>query len=159
MHMQRTSLAALTALALLLVGAAPAGAAVQRSVSTFSVPVTSSCDSTTGTLSGTETATTVFDVTDEHLLFQGSARVDETFTPDAPGEPVASGHGTFHFTFVANDAGGDPFTGTAVYTEVQTDVFHASGETAVIHHVVHTSVVDGTLVVSIDRAVVVCQGL
>ena len=53
-----------------------------------------------------------------------------------------------------------PFSGTDVYTEVSTTVFHAPGAALVIHNIVHVTVVDGgTLVVSFDRPVLVCEGL
>jgi hypothetical protein len=157
--MQRTSLAALTALVLVLAGATQAGATVQRSVMPFSFAVTSPCNGETGTLSGTETASTLVTATDNHFLYESTIQVDETFTADNPAEPSASGHGTFHVTFAANHPDGDQLIGATVYSEVQTDVFHAPGVTVVVHHTVHTTVVDGKLIVSIDRPVLVCQGL
>jgi hypothetical protein len=157
--MKRTSLAALAALVLLLLGAAEAGASVQRSISPFSFAATGPCNGETGTLSGIETAGTLVSATDNHFLYESTIRTDETFTADDPAEPSASGHGTFHVTFVANAAGDDPSSGTTVYTELQSDVFHAPGVTVVVKHTVHTTVVDGKLIVSIDRPVLVCRGL
>jgi hypothetical protein len=46
-----------------------------------------------------------------------------------------------------------------VHTEVTMDVFHAPGLTVVIHNTSHFTAVDGgTLVVTFDRPVLVCQG-
>lgn len=149
-------LASLTALVLLL-GATQAGASVQRSVSPFSFAATNPCNGATGTLSGTDTASTLVDDTHNHFLYESTVRTDETFTPDDPAEPPAVGHGTNHVTFVDNHVGDSPFSGTAVYIDVSTSVFHAPGVTAVIRNTVHTTVVDGTLVVSIDRPVLVCR--
>lgn len=160
--MTRTSMSALTALVLLLAGATPAGAAIQRSGGTtsFSFAATNPCNGETGTLSGTETVSTLVDDTANHSLYESTALTDETFTPDNPAEPAAGGHAAAHTSFLDNHGGGDPFTGTDVYTEVRTSVFHAPGATVVIHNTVHVTVVDGgTLVVSFDRPVLVCEGL
>ena len=155
------ALAALTALVLSLVGATQAGATVQRSggVVPFTGAVTNPCNGEPGTLSGTDTVSTLVNVTPDHSLYDSTARTDETFTPDNPAEPSAGGHGTAHVTFVDNHAGGPPFSGTAAYVDVSTNVFHAPGMTVVIHNTVHTTVVDGSLIVSVDRPVLVCQGL
>jgi hypothetical protein len=156
------TLAALTALVLLLVGATQAGAAVQRSdgMFPFSFPVTNPCNGETGTLAGTDTVSTLVDDTANHSLYESTTRTDETFTPDNPAEPIASGHGASHTSFVDNHAAGPPFSGTDVYTDVSTSVFHAAGATLVIHNSAHVTVVDGgTLVVSFNRPVLVCEGL
>jgi hypothetical protein len=160
--MTRTSMSALAALVLLLAGAAPAGAAVQRSGGTtsFSFAVTNPCNGETGTLAGTETVSTLVDDTANHSLYESTARTSETFTPDDPASPTASGYAAGHTSFLDNHAGGAPFSGTDVFTEVSTSVFHAAGATLVIHNTVHVTVVDGgTLVVSFDRPVLVCEGL
>jgi hypothetical protein len=153
--------AALAALIVLLVGVAQAGATVQRFEGTFpfSFPVTNPCNGDTGTLSGTDTVRTVVNDTPNHFLFQSTTQTDETFTPDNPAAPGASGHGAAHDTFVDNHAGGPPFSGTTVSTDVSADVFHAPGITVVIHNTAHVTIVGGTLVVSFDRPVLVCQGL
>jgi hypothetical protein len=159
---KRTSMTALTALVLFLVGATQAGAAVQRSggMFPFSFPVTNPCNGGTGTLTGTDTVSTLVDDTANHSLYESTTRTDETFTPDNPAEPTASGHGAGHTSFLDNHASGPPLSGTDVYTEVSTNVFHAPGTTVVIHNTVHVTVVDGgTLVVSFNRPVLVCAGL
>jgi hypothetical protein len=160
--MKRTSISALAALVVLLAGATPAGAAVQRSGGTtsFSFSVTNPCNGETGALSGTETVSTLVDDTAQHSLYESTALTVETFTPDNPAEPTATGHGAGHVSFLDNNAGGAPFSGTDVYTEVSTSVFHAAGTTVVSHNTVHVTVVDGgTLVVLFDRPVLVCEGL
>jgi hypothetical protein len=160
--MRRTSMPALTALILLLAGATPAGAAVQRSGGTFpfSFSVTNPCNGETGTLAGTDTVSTLVDDTANHSLYEGTTQTTETFTPDNPAEPTASGYGAGHVSFTDNHAGGPPFSGTDVYTDVSTSVFHAPGATVVIHNTAHVTVVNGgTLVVSFNRPVLVCEGL
>jgi hypothetical protein len=156
------TLSALTALGLLLVGATQAGAAVQRSDGTtsFSFAQTNPCNGETGTLSGTETVSTLVDDTAQHSLYESTALTVETFTPDNPAEPTATGHGAGHVSFLDNNAGGAPFSGTDVSTDVSTSVFHAAGATLVAHDTVHVTVVDGgTLVVLFNRPVLVCEGL
>ena len=160
--MTRTSMSALAALTLLLAGATPAGAAVQRSGGTtsFSFAATNPCNGEPGTIAGTETVSTLVDDTANHSLYESTTRIDETFTPDNPAEPIASGVGAGHTSFLDNHAGGAPFSGTDVYTEVSTTVFHAPGAALVSRNAVHVTVVDGgTLVVSFDRPVLVCEGL
>jgi hypothetical protein len=73
--------------------------------------------------------------------------------------PLRPGHGISHDTFVDNHAGGPAFNGTTVGTQVSANVFHAPGITVVIHNTSHITIVDGTLVVSFDRPVLVSQGL
>jgi hypothetical protein len=160
--MRRTSMSALAALVVLLAGATQAGAAVQRSGGTtsFSFAQTNPCNAETGTLSGTETVSTLVDDTTQHSLYESTALTVETFTPDNPAEPTASGHGAGHTSFLDNNAGGAPFSGTDVFTDVLTTVFHAPGATLVIHNSAHVTVVDGgTLVVSFNRPLLVCEGL
>jgi hypothetical protein len=160
--MRRTSMSALAALVVMLAGATQAGAAIQRSEGTtsFSFAQTNPCNGETGTLSGTETVSTLIDDTAQHSLYESTALTVETFTPDNPAEPTATGHGAGHTSFLDNNAGGAPFSGTDVYTEVSTSVFHAAGATLVSHNTVHVTVVDGgTLVVLFDRPVLVCEGL
>jgi len=160
--MRRTSMPALAALVVLLAGATQAGAAVQRSGGTtsFSFAQTNPCNGETGTLAGTETVSTLVDDTANHSLYESTTQTTETFTPDNPAEPTATGHAAGHVSFLDNNAGGPPFSGTDVYTEVSTSVFHAAGATVVSHNTVHVTVVDGgTLVVLFDRPVLVCEGL
>jgi hypothetical protein len=152
-----TALAALAALVLLLVGAAQAGATVQHSVTPFSSAAIDPCSGETGTLSGTETATTLFSVTDNQFLYESTIRTDLTFTPDNPALASASGHGIDHVSFVNNHPDGPFLSGTAVYTETSTNVFHAGGGTVVVHITIHTTVADGRLIVSVGRPVFVCQ--
>ena len=160
--MRRTSMSALTALVVLLAGATTAGAAVQRSSETtsFSFAQTNPCNGETGTLSGTETVRTLIDNTAQHSLYESTALTVETFTPDNPAEPTATGHAAGHTSFLDNHAGGAPFSGTDIFTDVSTSVFHAPGATLVIHNTAHVTVVNGgTLVVSFYRPVVMCNGL
>jgi hypothetical protein len=153
-------LAAVTPLIVLLVGAAHASASPQATQTfPFSFPVTNPCNGETGTLSGTQTVSTVFQDTPNHHLSLFKARTDETYTPDNPASLSASGHGIVNESFVDNHPGGPPFSGTTVHTEVTMDVFHAPGATVVIHNTSHFTIVDGgTLVVTFDRPVLVCRG-
>jgi hypothetical protein len=152
-------LVAVTPLIVLLVGAAQAGAAVERTSSSFSEPVVNPCNGEPGTLSGTRTATIQVKDTPDQFLFQGTFQTDETFTPDNPASPVATGHGVSHDTFIDNHAGGPPFSGTTVITHASTDVFFASGAHVVIHDTAHTVLTTGTPVVDFDRPVLVCKGV
>ena len=153
-------LAAVTPLIVLLVGAAQAGASPPATQTfSFSEPVINPCNGETGTLSGTQTFFTVFRDTPNHHLSLFKAQTDETYTPDNPASPSAIGHGIVTESFVDNHPGGPPFSGTTVHTEVSVDVFHAPGVTVVIHNTSHFTIVDGgTLVVTFDRPVLVCQG-
>jgi hypothetical protein len=154
-------MSALVALIPLIAVASPAGAAIQRSGATtsFSFAATNPCNGETGMLSGTETVSTLVDDTTNHSLYESTAQIDETFVPDNPAEPAASGHGTSHTSFLDNHGGGLPFSGTDEFTDVSTTVFHAPGATLVVHNTAHVTVVDGgTLVVTFNRPVVVCEG-
>ena len=151
----------LAAFVLLLAGATSAGAAGPPSVGTtsFSFAATNPCNGEPGTLAGTETVSTLAADTANHSLYESTALTDETFTPDDPAEPAASGHAAGHTSFLDNHAGGPPFSGTDVFTDVSTSIFHAPGATLVIHNTAHVTVVNGgTLVVSFNRPVVVCEG-
>jgi hypothetical protein len=154
-------MAGLAAFVLLLAGATSAGAAGPPSVETtsFSFAATNPCNGEPGTLAGTETVSTLVADTANHSSYESTARTDETFTPDDPTEPVASGHATAHTSFLDNHGGGAPFSGTDVFTDVSTIVFHAPGTTLVIHNIAHVTVVDGgTLVVSFFRPTLMCVG-
>ena len=158
--MSRACIPAITALVVLLVGATSAGAAVQRSgeVLPFSYPATNPCNGATGMLTGTETVSTLVDETANHFLYESTAWTTETFTPDDPTEPTASGHAVGHVSFVDNHARPSPFA-TDLYTDVSTSIFHAPGETLVIRNTVHVTVAGGALIVSLDRPVLLCTGL
>jgi hypothetical protein len=151
----------LAAFVLLLAGATAAGAAGPPSVETtsFSLAATNPCNGEPGTLAGTETVSTLVADTTNHSLYESTARTDETFAPDNPTEPTASGHAAGHTSVLDNHAGGPPFSGTDVFTDVSTSVLHAPGATVVIHNTAHVTVTGGTLVVSFNRPVLVCQGL
>ena len=129
---------ALSAVTALLVGAGPAAAAVERTQEWFSQAVVNPCNGETGTLSGTRTLTRMVRETSGQFLFQLTTQTDETFTPDDPASPSATGHGTNYDTFIDNHAGGPPFSGTTVITHVSTDIFFASGVHVVIHDTAHT---------------------
>jgi hypothetical protein len=152
-------LAAVTPLIVLLVGAAQAGAAVERTPFSFSEPVINPCNGETGTLSATGTMTLVTRDTSNQTLFQLTTQTDEAFAPDNPASPSATGHGVSHDTFIDNHVGGPPLGGTNIGTHISTDVFFASGAHVVIHETAVLVFVDGTSVVSFDRPVLVCTGV
>ena len=159
-HKSISAFAATAMIAAFAGAPATAGASVERSggVFPFSFAVTNPCNGEPGTLSGADTVSTFIDDTPNHFLYENTTQTAETFTPDDATEPSAGGHGTSHTSFVDNHAGGAPFSGTTVVTDVSTSVFHAPGATVVIHNVAHVTVAGGTLVVSINRPVLVCQG-
>jgi hypothetical protein len=151
------------ALVLLSVVATQAGAAANTdrftTVTPFSFPVINPCTGDTGTLSGIETQTIHGTDNPAHFLAQGTSHITEQFTPDNPSAPGATGIGVTHFTFVDNHAGGPPFSGITITTNVDTNVFHAPGITVVIHNTSHTTINDGTAITTVNKPVLVCQGL
>jgi hypothetical protein len=151
-------LAAVTPLIVLLV-AAQAGAAVERTPFSFSEPVVNPCNGEPGTLSATGTMTLVRRDDPNRTLFQLTTQTDEAFTPDNPASLSATGHGVSHDTFIDNHVGGPPLSGTNIGTHISTDVFFASGAHVVIHDTAVLVFVDGAPVVSFDRPVLVCKGV